>query len=112
MGLVVKFPIQMEDRMNVALRDFNARTNWAIILSDKPEDVTSNYNNSQNKVEYYFNIKAKVINKFLHFLEDCENIMGIPITFRYCNSKKEAYISADEYEPSYQHLWLRIHKEL
>ena len=108
MGLVVKFPIQMEDRMNVALRDFNARTNWAIILSDKPEDVTSDYNNSQNKIEYYFNINHKVINQFIHFLDDVETVMGVPIEFRYCTSKREAYIGSDDAGFLYEHKWLKI----
>ena len=107
-GLVVKFPFNMEDRVNVALRDFNNRTDYSIIINTLPEDVTSRSSNTDRKIEYYFNINHKLINQFIHFLNDVETVMGVPIEFRYCTSKREAYTSSDDARGLFEHKWLKI----
>ena len=52
-GLVIRFPFNMEDRVNVALRDYNNRTDYSIIINTIPEDVTSKISNNDRKIEYY-----------------------------------------------------------
>lgn len=108
MGLVIRFPFNMEDRINVALRDYNARTDYSIIINTLPEDVTGKDSKENRKIEYYFDLNHKVINRFFHFLDDLETVMGIPIEFRYCTSKREAYTSSDDIGYLYEHKWLKI----
>lgn len=108
MGLVIKFPFNMEDRVNVALRDYNSRTDYSIIINTAPEDITSRNSNQDRKIEYYFNLNHKIINRFIHFLDDLETVMGVPIEFRYCTSKREAYMCSDDTGFLYEHKWLKI----
>ena len=107
-GYVGRLQINMEDRVNVALRDYNNRTDYSIIINTLPEDVTNRISNNARKIEYYFNINHKLINQFIHFLDDVETVMGVPIEFRYCTSKREAYTGSDDARGLVEHKWLKI----
>ncbi len=107
MGLVINFPVQQEDRFNIALRDRNSRVTFPH-SEWKGEDVGEQYNNSDTKgINLYFELRQKEYNGFFHWLSDIETIMGMKFKFRYVNTKREAYTGHDGHN-MFNHLWLTI----
>jgi len=106
MGLVVKFPANMEERFNVALRDYNAKeVNKAYHL--KPEDIgDDDIIEGLMCVNYYFDLYPSTYNEFFNWLDDVQQVMGINVTFRYTNTKKEAYTGYSK--GLFRHLWLKL----
>lgn len=89
-GLVVNFPFNMEDRFNVSIRDYNNRQS-NVHCKIEPKDVGDNPGDTRTEgINYYFGLHPSRINSFISWLEEVEQIMGIPIKFRYCNTEKEA----------------------
>ena len=108
-GLVVNFPFNMEDRFNVSIRDFNNRQTWGI-QKLTPKDIGNNPGESarEDGINYYFEVHSSRMNSFIDWLDDVEQVMGIPIKFRYCNTEKEAWTGYGG--NLYCHRWLTIKK--
>lgn len=101
MALVLRIPAKYEDRFAIMVRDFiNRNPKFGI---NKLEDLCL----ENNHCNFYINIHASLYNQFFLFLEDCKNIMDIPIKFRYCYNKVEAYKGHDEHN-MFNHLWLTL----
>lgn len=107
-GLVVNFPFNMEDRFNVSIRDFNNRQS-NVHYKIQPKDVGGNPGDDRTDgINYYFEIHSNRMNSFIDWLADIEDIMGIPLKFRYCNTEKEAWTGYGG--NLYCHKWLTIKK--
>ena len=76
-----------EDRMTIAIRNFCNQQIADISIKDfNSLDVEKEY------VDYLINTSYKLgVQKLLSFVEETQDIMGIPIVFRFVKDEKEAY---------------------
>lgn len=107
MGLVVNFPVNLEDRFTIALRDRKARNHFPTLDLDYEDVGEDKYDDNTKGCNYSFSIHPTQYNQFFDWLEDVEQVMGIPIKFRYAYNKKEAYTGYSD-NNMYKHKWLKL----
>lgn len=97
----IRFDVKYEDRFNIAYNDWLNRSNdhtqkeWlkkSINWIDKEEFI----DRDGRFVSFTARISGKFLVNFMSFLSDTEDIMEIPIEFRYVEKLENAYDSGKD----------------
>lgn len=89
----VKYNVRFEDRFLISYRDWLRRKPEPIrkyIETNLILDIDKKDNRDRN-IHIVAKLHGDYITDFVFFLRDLEDIMGIPVEFRYINSMEEAY---------------------
>ena len=92
----VRYDFMYEDRFNIAYRHWLSRLlpheriiiERSIQVIDKETFIDAP---DCRYISFTVNLRHKFLLKFLNFIDDTENIMGIPMQFRYVGTTENAY---------------------